>query len=215
MADVRARRRGGVSADATSRGARARRGGGRPHALLCGALPLLPFFAIFAVALRRAAHPAPTSERPLRAAAALVGAAVVGFAIAAAQLAPTLAHLPLSPRALGTSYAFASSYAWPNLSYLATLVVPDLFGVEERARWFGAFNHWEMAAYYVGLWAVLLAPFAICDASRGRRSRPGCCGSRRSSGSRWRSATRDRCTAGSIVMCRSTRRCAAPRARSS
>ena len=132
--------------------------------LLCGALPLLPFFGIFAalyVAPRLRGRP-----RPLAAALALTSAAVVGLALAGAQLLPTLAHLPLSPRALGTSYEFASSYAWPKLAYLATLVVPDLFGVEDRARWFGAFNHWEMAAYYTGVWALLLAPLALLRARR-------------------------------------------------
>jgi len=133
--------------------------------LLCGALPLLPFFGLLA-----AAYVLPrlrAVERPLQAALALVGAAVVGLALAGAQLAPTLAHLPLSPRALGTSFSFASSYAWPDLRYLATLVVPDVFGTEERARWFGAFNHWEIAAYYVGLWAVLLSPLALLRQRRG------------------------------------------------
>jgi hypothetical protein len=132
--------------------------------LLCGALPLLPFFGIFAIAylLPRVL----ATARPLPASLALAGAAGLGLLLASAQLVPTLAHLPLSPRALGTSPEFASSYAWPKLAYLATLVVPDLFGVEERARWFGAYNHWELAAYYTGLWAALLAPLAILRARR-------------------------------------------------
>jgi hypothetical protein len=132
--------------------------------LLCGALPLLPFFGLFAVAYLLPRILA--ASRPLACALALAGAAGLGLLLACAQLVPTLMHLPLSPRALGTSPEFAGSYAWPNLAYLATLFVPDLFGVEDRARWFGAFNHWEMAAYYTGLWAALFAPFAW---SRGRR----------------------------------------------
>ncbi len=134
---------------------------------VCGALPLLPFFGIFA-----AAYVGPRlrlAPRPLVAGAALAGASLVGLCLSAAQLVPTLSHLPYSPRALGTSYAFASSYAWPSLGYLATLVAPDVYGGELRGRWFGAFNHWEMAAYYVGLWAVLLSPLALLR----RRARPG------------------------------------------
>ncbi|MEO6953511.1 MAG: YfhO family protein [Polyangia bacterium] len=133
--------------------------------LLCGALPLLPFFGIVGVfyVLPRLR----TGERPLVDALAIVGAALVGLLLSAAQLVPTLSHLPLSPRALGTSYAFASSYAWPSLSYLGTLLVPDLFGGEDREHWFGMFNHWEMAGYYVGVWAILLAPLAFWRRRRG------------------------------------------------
>lgn len=135
--------------------------------LLCGALPLLPFFAMVGVAYVLPRVLAAT--RAWNAAAAIFGAALLGLALAAAQLVPTLCHLPLSPRALGTSYEFASSYAWPKLDYLATLVVPDLFGVEDRARWYGAFNHWEMAAYYTGLWALCFSLFAAFSARAGRR----------------------------------------------
>ena len=133
--------------------------------LLCGALPLLPFFGIVG-----ALYVMPrlrTGARPVVDALAITGAALVGLLLSAVQLAPTLMHLPLSPRALGTSYAFASSYAWPSLSYLGTLFVPDLFGGEDREHWFGLFNHWEMAGYYVGLWALLLAPLAFLRQRRG------------------------------------------------
>ena len=133
--------------------------------LLCGALPLLPFFGI--VGSLYVLPRLRTGARPFFDAVCITGAALVGLLLSAAQLAPTLMHLPLSPRALGTSYAFASSYAWPTLSYLGTLFVPDLFGGEDREHWFGAFNHWEMAGYYVGLWAVLLAPLAVLRKRRG------------------------------------------------
>ncbi len=140
-------------------------GGAVGLTLLCGALPLLPFFGLFA-----ACYVAPRlrlAPRPLVTGSVIVGSALVGLMLAGVQLLPTLSHLPLSPRALGTSYAFASSYAWPNAAYLGTLLVPDLFGVEDRAHWFGAFNHWEMAGYYVGAWAILLSPFAFRRARRG------------------------------------------------
>jgi hypothetical protein len=127
---------------------------------LCGALPLLPFFAgvIGVYALCRASRA--ELDRGRRTVGLLVGVAL-GLCLGMAQIAPTVGHLPASPRALGADYAFASSYAWPDLRYLVTLVVPDAFGVEDRARWYGAFNHWEMAAFYTGLWAVLLSPLGL------------------------------------------------------
>jgi MYXO-CTERM domain-containing protein len=129
--------------------------------LLCGAAPLVPFWLMVLGAYivpRVLSSDAPSR---LRALGAITAAGLVGLLIGAVQILPPLAHLPESPRALGAGYRFASSYAWPDLSYLATLIVPDLFGVEERGRWFGAFNHWEMAGFYSGALVVLLAPLAL------------------------------------------------------
>ena len=44
-----------------------------------------------------------------------------------------------------------------SLQFLGTLLAPDSFGTEERANWFGVFNHWEMAGYYAGAIVILLA----------------------------------------------------------
>jgi hypothetical protein len=132
--------------------------------LLSGGLPLLPFFALVV-----AAYAIPRLLREARRGAAVGALAVVGIVgllVGAAQLLPTLSHVPHSPRALGTDPSFASSYAWPSLTYLATLVAPDLLGGEERAHWFGAFNHWEMAGYYAGAWVVALAPVGLARARR-------------------------------------------------
>jgi hypothetical protein len=133
-------------------------------ALVCGALPLVLFFAaaLGAYALPRVLRE--PDRWPLL--GALAAAAAVGLLIAMAQIVPTVAHIPYSPRQLATDYQFASSYAWSSLSYLATLVAPDVLGTEERTRWFGQFNHWEMAGYYAGVVAVLLAPLGA------RRKRP-------------------------------------------
>ena len=90
---------------------------------------------------------------------ALAGA--VGLLISMVALLPTVAHMPESPRSVGASYKFASSYAWPDVRYLLTLIAADWFGVEDRGSWFGAFNHWEMAGYYAGALVVLLAPLAL------------------------------------------------------
>jgi hypothetical protein len=130
-------------------------------ALVCGALPLAPFVVLVVGAyvvprlwaVDRVARP--------RTGAWLVGAAAVGGFIAAAQIVPTVAHLPYSPRSLGVDYQFASSYAWPSARYLAVLIAPGVFGSAERGQWFGAFNHWEMAGWYTGVLTVLLAGFGL------------------------------------------------------
>jgi len=132
--------------------------------LLCGALPLA-FYVVMAVS----AYTLPRLIGSQRRGGALLGlaaAALAGGLIGAAQAVPTVAHIPYSPRQLGVDYAFASSYAWPRLDYLATLVLPNLFGTEDRAHWFGAFNHWEMAGYYAGAPIVLLAPLGLLRARK-------------------------------------------------
>ena len=121
---------------------------------LAGAEPLLPFVLALAFAY---SLPRASGSGSWRVWGGLVAGPLLGAGIGAAQLLPTLWHLPLSPRALGTSYEFASSYAWPDLRWLATLVAPDLFGVPHDGRWFGPYNHWELAGYYVGALAVALA----------------------------------------------------------
>jgi Bacterial membrane protein YfhO len=142
IVDTRARR--GVPLVALSLGAMC----------LAGAEPLLPFVLALALAY---SLPRALGAGSLRVWGGLVAGPLLGAGIGAAQLLPTLWHLPLSPRALGTSYEFASSYAWPDLRWLVTLVAPDLFGVPHAGRWFGPYNHWELAGYYVGALAVALA----------------------------------------------------------
>jgi hypothetical protein len=133
-------------------------------AILSGGLPLLPFAALFvgAYAVPRLLR----AERRMEALIGLGAVALVGGAIGAVQLLPTLAHLPLSPRALGTDASFAASYAWPGPAYLGTLIAPDVMGTEERGHWFGAFNHWEMSGYYAGALIVVLAPLGLVRARR-------------------------------------------------
>lgn len=128
--------------------------------ILCGALPLVPYAAILLTAytVLRVLGAEPRWRGRIAALVPIGLAALCGLLLASAQLAPTIAHLPQSPRALGTSFQFASSYAWPDPRYLATLLLPDLFGGELRHEWFGRYNHWEMAGFYVGAWVVLLAP---------------------------------------------------------
>ena len=132
--------------------------------LLCGGLPLLLFAVL--VTMGYAVPRLWRAEKRGQAMWGLAAAATVGGLFGAAQLLPTLAHLPLSPRSLGTDFAFASSYAWPNASYLATLFAPNVFGGEERGQWFGAFNHWEMAGYYAGIWIMILMPLGLARARK-------------------------------------------------
>ncbi|HEX2572088.1 MAG TPA: YfhO family protein [Polyangia bacterium] len=139
-------------------------------ALVAGALSIGHFAALAVAAytvarsIDAAAEASGAGGAGRRALADLVrlgGAALVGVLVAGAQLVPTVAHLPYSPRSLGSDYTFASSYAWPSLRYLVTLVAPDFFGGEFRGRYVGAPNHWELCGWYVGALMVALAPFAL------------------------------------------------------
>jgi hypothetical protein len=138
-------------------------------AILCGALPLLLFVGLVAggYTLARLWRAEETWRGRGRALAAIAIAVAVGGAIGAAQAVPTLAHLSESQRALPSDFSFASSYAWPDVRYLGTLIAPDVLGGELRQSWFGKYNHWELSGYYAGALPVLLAPLALFR--RGRR----------------------------------------------
>ncbi len=129
-------------------------------ALIAGALSI-GHFAALVIAAYTAARCLGDRRRAFADLGALGGAAILGALMAAVQLVPTLAHLPHSPRSLGSDYAFASSYAWPSWRYLATLIMPDYFGGEDRLAYLGAPNHWELAGWYVGALCVALAPLAL------------------------------------------------------
>lgn len=103
---------------------------------------------------------------------ALVGAALIGALLSAVAVLPTLLALPHTARTLGTEYAFASTYAWPAWSYLRLLLMPDFMGSGEwrTAPWFGQWNHWELAGYYQGALALLLAaPGALFPSHTGQK----------------------------------------------
>ncbi|HND09694.1 MAG TPA: YfhO family protein [Pseudomonadota bacterium] len=86
-------------------------------------------------------------------------AGLCGCLIGAIALLPTLVQMPLTGRALGTDYYFASTYAWPETKYWQTLLMPDMVGRGEwrGEPWVGKWNHWEIAGYYQGVVSVLLA----------------------------------------------------------
>jgi len=138
--------------------------------LLAGAHSLLHFVALVLVGytvaglLRTASdikERGPRLRWLLGATAELSAAALCGALLSAVALLPTLLAMPQSARALGTDYAFASTYAWPAWNYVKLLLFPDLLGVGEwrgsPRPWQGPWNHWELAGYYQGFLALLLA----------------------------------------------------------
>ncbi|MGZ3442827.1 MAG: hypothetical protein ACXVDD_25075, partial [Polyangia bacterium] len=138
-------------------------------ALLAGGWSMLMWGAIV-VAIYAAAAIARAVDRRARTTLAIALAAAGGLAVALAmvQIAPALAHARLSPRALGVTREFASSYAWPSWRYAATLLVPTMFGDTARGTYVGAPDQWELCGYGIGLVGGLLA-----IASLGRRERRG------------------------------------------
>jgi hypothetical protein len=104
----------------------------------------------------------------------LVGRAVLGlslagllaFAIAAAQLIPTLEYAAVSNRAGQIDPEFALTYSfWPWR--LTGLVAPDLFGNPGTGYFWGYGNFWE-DAIYIGILPFLLAVGALFSKPIGR-----------------------------------------------
>lgn len=138
-------------------------------AILAGGWSMLPFgfvvvgvFALGAIA---------RSDARRRVAVGLAAATALGVALAAVQLFPAVAHARLSPRALGTTYEFASSYAWPSWRYLVTLLVPTWYGDVARGDWHGGDDQWELCGYGVGVVAGVLALASLALADGRRRER--------------------------------------------
>ncbi len=95
--------------------------------------------------------------------AALVGAALLGVALAAAQLLPTAVYLLQSQRA-GGAPAWALDYSlWPW--HFITLIAPNAFGTPAHGDYWGFGAFWE-DAMYVGMLPLLLALYAL------RRGKP-------------------------------------------
>lgn len=139
-------------------------------ALLAGGWSMLVWGALVLAVYAGAAIAREHGGRRARLAltAALAGATLLALALAMVQILPALAHARLSPRALGTTPEFASSYAWPSWRYVATLFLPTLYGDVARGTYVGAPDQWEVAGYGIGVVGGLLAL-----ASLGRRERRG------------------------------------------
>ncbi|HEX4456780.1 MAG TPA: hypothetical protein VIA18_02350, partial [Polyangia bacterium] len=137
-------------------------------AILAGGWSMLPFaleLMLIVTAARTLATPR-EQRRRFVVGVALGGAGAV--ALAMAQLLPALAHARLSPRALGTTYAFASSYAWPSWRYAITLALPTFYGDDARHTYVGASDQWELCGYGIGLVASLLALASLVERERRR-----------------------------------------------
>jgi hypothetical protein len=124
-------------------------------AILGGGWSMLVWGA-FVVAIYVVAALARSDNRG-RLAAAVGAALLLGVALAMVQLLPASAHGRLSPRALGVTREFASSYSWPSWRYALTLFLPTLYGDDARGTYVGAPDQWELAGYGVGVVAGLLA----------------------------------------------------------
>jgi hypothetical protein len=96
----------------------------------------------------------------------LGAAGTLALALAAAALLPALAHARESPRALGVTYEIAASYAWPSWRYLATLMLPTLYGDDARGTYVGAPDQWELCGYGIGVVGTLLALGALAGRER-------------------------------------------------
>lgn len=139
-------------------------------ALLAGGWSMLPFAApviIVYASFRLFEWPA---RMRLKGLIVLVGAGVLGLALAAPQLLPAIAHGKESPRALSLTYEAAASYSWPSWRYVLTLVLPTYFGDDARGTYVGASDQWELCGYGAGLFATLFALTAVA-LRRGRTER--------------------------------------------
>ena len=108
-----------------------------------------------------------SSSVPIRnAVLTLAVAGALGFAIAAAQLIPTLEYASISNRAGDLDPEFALTYSfWPWRAL--GLFAPDLFGNPGTADYWGYGNFWE-DAIYVGVLPLLLAIGALATKGIGR-----------------------------------------------
>jgi hypothetical protein len=84
---------------------------------------------------------------------------LVGLAISAIQLLPTLEYLLQSQRAAAAEYESAMTYSFWPWRFLG-LVVPNLFGNPAHSDYWGYANFWE-DAIYVGIAPLLLAISAL------------------------------------------------------
>ena len=112
------------------------------------------------------------SRRLRSAVGGLVTAFVLGVALASVQLLPSSELAAQSQRANGLDYEFAATHSLYPLRLL-TFLAPDLMGNPADGSFWGYDNYWENAGY-VGVWALLMASFALAGSvSRNRRSEVG------------------------------------------
>ena len=101
----------------------------------------------------------------------LLLAFVAGFALAIVQLLPSSELAAQSQRVDGLDYEFASTHSLYPLRLL-TFLAPDLMGNPADGNFWGYDNYWENAGY-VGLWALMMAFFALVPQVGSRKSEAG------------------------------------------
>ncbi len=91
----------------------------------------------------------------------LLLAFVAGFALAMVQLLPSSELAAQSQRTSGLDYEFAATHSLYPLRLLS-FIAPDLMGNPADGNFWGYDNYWENAGY-MGLWALLMALFALIN----------------------------------------------------
>ena len=91
----------------------------------------------------------------LRSWAIYIGTGIVGLAISAIQIVPTLEYLLQSQRSVEFGFSEAMTYSFWPWRFL-TLIVPDLFGNPASGNYWGYGNFWE-DALYIGLFPIVIA----------------------------------------------------------
>ena len=124
--------------------------GGNPQYALYGGVAAVLYFAVRLFQERRV-----RLRRTAKRIGGFAAIYVIGVVLAGVQLVPALEFLSLSSRQGQLSLAWISQYSLVPES-LATLLVPDFFGSDVAAEYWGRWNLWEMSAY-VGVVAVGLA----------------------------------------------------------
>jgi hypothetical protein len=103
----------------------------------------------------------------LRDGALLAGASLLGVGLAAAQLLPFLAQLPISLQAVDrANIAAAGVQAYLPPEAVLTWLIPNAYGNPIHDLYWGPFNYNELVGY-VGLVALILAPLALLRRPRG------------------------------------------------
>ncbi|MDZ7630541.1 MAG: hypothetical protein U5K74_04065 [Gemmatimonadaceae bacterium] len=106
----------------------------------------------------------PDQRQAVRRLAFALGAVALGFAISAIQYLPVMEYTPFSPRAGGRGYDFATSFSFPPVELINTLI-PEFTGILDK-YWGpnGIHHHSE----YIGAAVWLLAVAAFRTQARTR-----------------------------------------------
>ncbi len=106
----------------------------------------------------------PARPDALRRLGLALGAVVLGFAISAIQYLPVMEYTPFSPRAGGRDYAFGTSFSFPVVELVNTLI-PEFTGILDK--YWGP-NRIHHHSEYIGaaVWLLVVAAFRTKARSR-------------------------------------------------